>query len=75
MNHNSILCCRSRELESIFNEFDTNKDGYISIDEARRALSNLGFSSGEIECLVVTYDTNGDGRLQYEEFVQLWNAQ
>ena len=60
---------------SIFDEFDANKDGYISVDEARTAMSRMGFQREEIECLVATYDANGDGRLQYEEFVRLWNAQ
>ncbi len=70
-----IFVSRIRELHSIFNEFDANQDGYISLDEARRALRNMAFNDHEIEALMATYDANQDGRLQYEEFVKMWNAQ
>jgi calmodulin len=63
-----------KELHDIFNEFDTDKNGSISMDEARSALRNMAFNDDEIEALVRCYDANGDGKLQYEEFVRMWNA-
>ena len=69
----SILS-RVEELRGIFNEFDTDHDGNISMDEAKNALRHLAFNDDEIEGLVRSYDSNDDGRLQFEEFVKLWNA-
>ena len=64
-----------KELHTVFNEFDTNKDGCISMEEAKIALRNMAFNDDEIDALVLCYDANGDGKLQYEEFVKMWNAQ
>jgi calmodulin len=64
------------DLMGTFLEFDKDKDGYISIQEAKEAMHRLGiFDDDEIEALVISYDDNKDGRLQYEEFVKFWNAQ
>ena len=66
---------RVRDLQATFHEFDSNHDGYITIDEAKQAMHNLGvFNDDEIESLILTYDVNQDGRLQYDEFVKFWNA-
>ena len=68
-------CTRVAEMHEVFSEFDMNKDGSISLDEARRAMKRMAFNDDEIEALVTSYDANMDGRLQYQEFVKLWNAQ
>ena len=70
----TYCCYRMEELHSIFNEFDLDHDGNISMDEAKDALRHLAFNDDEIEGLVRSYDSNDDGRLQFEEFVKLWNA-
>ena len=62
-------------MQATFLEFDENKDGYVSIEEAKEAMHNMGvFNDDEIEALVDSYDVNHDGRLQYDEFVKFWNA-
>ena len=61
-------------MKSIFQEFDRDGNGYISMDEAKMAMKNLPLTDMEIETLVRAYDTNDDGRLQYDEFVKFWNA-
>ena len=65
---------RIRELKNIFQEFDRDGNGYISMDEAKAAMKNLPLTDDEIETLVRAYDANDDGRLQYDEFVKFWNA-
>ena len=62
------------ELRSIFDTFDLDQDGSITFDEAKIALRELGFLDLEIEQLVKTHDSNNDGRLQFEEFVKMWNG-
>ena len=62
-------------MKALFAEFDQDHDGYIELWEAKQALSrSLGMSGDEVEQLVRLYDENSDGRLQYNEFIKLWNA-
>jgi Ca2+-binding EF-hand superfamily protein len=56
----------------MFNKFDVNHDGVVSLEEAKTAMKGLKFSEAEIEALVDTYDVNRDGMLQYDEFVKFW---
>ncbi len=61
-------------MEALFNEFDIDQNGKISMDEAKEAFRNLAFLEDEVENLVRVFDANNDGYLQYDEFVKLWNA-
>ncbi len=63
---------RISEIKSVFNKFDVNHDGVVSMDEAKVAMQGMNFSEAEIEMLVNTYDVNNDGKLQYDEFVKFW---
>lgn len=67
-----VLRCRIAEIKTVFNQFDVNHDGVVSLDEAKAAMKGLDFSESEIEMLVDNYDVNRDGKLQYEEFIQFW---
>ena len=59
----------------MFDEFDKDKNGSVSLSEVRPALKSLGMTDKEIAELVARYDTNSDGELQYEEFVAfLWES-
>jgi Ca2+-binding EF-hand superfamily protein len=62
-------------METYFNQFDANKDGRISMEEAREALrhSPLALRADEIDDLIRAHDANGDGYLQWQEFVKFWN--
>ena len=53
----------------MFDEFDKDKNGSVSVDEARPILRKLGLSDVDIEALIRKHDTNKDGELQYNEFV------
>jgi len=61
-------------LGEIFAQFDTNNDGYLDIDEFKRALHAIGLPkrSGDKanldEFTFKQMDTNGDGKLSVEEF-------
>lgn len=63
-----------REMKALFMEFDTDHNGFIEMHEAKQALRMMSLKDEEIEQLVMAYDENCDGRLQYEEFIKLWNA-
>lgn len=61
-------------MKALFMEFDTDHNGFIEMHEAKQALRMMSLKDEEIEQLVMAYDENCDGRLQYEEFIKLWNA-
>ncbi|XP_053408017.1 ryanodine receptor-like isoform X6 [Mercenaria mercenaria] len=52
-----------------FLEFDTNKDGYISAKEFRRAMeAQKMYSREEIEYIMMCVDANQDGKVDFNEF-------
>ncbi|CAD5119442.1 DgyrCDS8052 [Dimorphilus gyrociliatus] len=53
-----------------FQEFDKDKNGFVSVCEAETILKKeLGFTAESTRKLVEQYDKNNDGRLSYEEFI------
>lgn len=57
--------------------FDVNGDGWISREELRTVMTNLGekLTDQDIDAMIKEADLNGDGRVNYEEFVQMWMQQ
>jgi len=58
--------------EKAFREFDTNKDGEISITELKAGLEKVlkkELSDKRVEDLMREFDDSGDGALQLDEFV------
>ena len=57
--------------------FDVNGDGWISRDELRTVMHNLGerLSEQELDDMIREADLNGDGKVNYEEFVRMWMQQ
>ena len=66
------LFCRLDEIKTHFDLIDTNHDGHISPEEAKVAMTKMGFKASQIDALVASCDVNKDGKLQYDEFVGLW---
>ena len=60
---------RATQIKSMFQEFDKDNSGSISVDEAKIMLRQLNIPDAEISTLVSMYDKNNDGELQYDEFV------
>ena len=56
-----------QELQKAFQVFDTDADGFISIDELKAVLKNLGESltEEEIQEMITEADTDGDGKVCY----------
>ena len=52
-----------------FRAFDKNGDGYITLEELRWAMTNLGekLNDAELMELIQAADIDGDGRLNFEE--------
>jgi len=60
-------------LSSVFVACDTNKDGYLDMDEFEEAISTSGlvFSDREKLMLKLAADENGDGMVSYGEFAAI----
>eukprot|EP00026_Physarum_polycephalum_P010364 Phypoly_transcript_10526.p2 GENE.Phypoly_transcript_10526~~Phypoly_transcript_10526.p2 ORF type:complete len:142 (+),score=25.26 Phypoly_transcript_10526:268-693(+) len=60
-------------LRKTFQEFDLDKNGFLSRDEVKTAMSKLGegVTDAEIDQFIKDTDTNGDGLISFEEFCTL----
>ncbi|CAK7340957.1 unnamed protein product [Dovyalis caffra] len=64
------------ELKEAFKVFDKDQDGYISPNELRHVMINLGeqLTDEELEQMIREADLDGDGLVNYEEFVRMMLA-
>ncbi|CAF0782285.1 unnamed protein product, partial [Didymodactylos carnosus] len=54
-----------------FQEFDTNKDGFISPKEFRRAMeAQKMYTNQDIDYILMCVDTNQDGKIDFMEFTE-----
>ncbi len=62
-----------REVLSLFQQFDQNGDGFVTVEEIQRAMLTLGqtVSREHAEMMVRQADTNNDGKLDQREFCEL----
>ncbi|MFD7629994.1 EF-hand domain-containing protein [Streptomyces sp. NPDC059851] len=54
-----------------FGRFDADGDGFVTADEFRRAMAEMGdpFVTGPVaDSVIASKDTNGDGLLSFDEF-------
>ncbi|XP_057848396.2 calcium-binding protein CML24-like [Cryptomeria japonica] len=61
------------ELESVFNKFDADGDGKISVSELRNVMRSLGHDAteDELRLMMAEADSDGDGHVDLAEFVAL----
>ncbi|KAK8614680.1 hypothetical protein V6N13_068476 [Hibiscus sabdariffa] len=61
------------ELKEAFKVFDRDQDGFISADELRQVMMNLGerITMEEAEQMIREADLDGDGVVSYEEFARM----
>ncbi|KAK8521395.1 hypothetical protein V6N13_077502 [Hibiscus sabdariffa] len=62
------------ELKRVFDQFDVNKDGYISVTELRDVLIAMGsnYSEEEVKRVMDDIDTDNDGYINFTEFSSFW---
>lgn len=72
----AIIITSSKPLQQVFNEFDSDGNGFVTAVEFRNAIRklNLGLSSKEIDQLMMRIDANGDGQIDYNEFMNKFGA-
>ncbi|XP_027072378.1 calmodulin-like protein 3 [Coffea eugenioides] len=64
------------QLRSIFATFDKNNDGYITEQELKDSLNNIGMgmTESDIADMVRKVDSNGDGLIDLEEFCESFDS-
>lgn len=64
----AIFLQRNNVLNSIFQVFDRDKDGYITAQELQMVMASLGenLTQEELNEMIRAADTDGDGRVNYE---------
>ncbi|CAJ1944618.1 unnamed protein product [Sphenostylis stenocarpa] len=64
---------KKEELGRVFSTFDKNGDGFVTKQELKESLRNIGIfmTDNEVDDIVVKYDSNGDGLIDFEEFCLL----
>ncbi|UKK01874.1 calmodulin [Theileria orientalis] len=66
-------CDTEEELIQAFKVFDRDGNGFISAQELRHVMTNLGerLTDEEVDEMLREADIDGDGKINYEEFVKL----
>merc|ERR1712139_371087 len=64
------------EPKEAFRVFDKDSNGYISAEELRHVMTNLGekLTEDEVDEMIREADIDGDGQVNYEEFVKMMMA-
>lgn len=60
-----------------FRVFDNDGNGFITAEELRLVMNNLGeeLKKEEIDAIIAEADENGDGQIDYAEFAQMMKSQ
>ncbi|KAK8661438.1 hypothetical protein V6N13_091042 [Hibiscus sabdariffa] len=64
------------ELKEAFKVFDNDQNGYISANELRYVMINLGekLTDEEVEQMIKEADLDGDGQVNYDDFVKMMTS-
>jgi calcium-dependent protein kinase len=59
-----------KEEMEVFNQFDKNKDGYITTNELKKGLKDIQkYSDEDLDNIMQSLDTDNNGAINYNEFI------
>ncbi|CAL5400426.1 unnamed protein product [Camellia sinensis] len=72
----AVVAHNKGELRSVFATFDKNNDGFITKQELKESLGNIGIdiTENEVVDMVEKVDSNGDGLIDLDEFCGLYES-
>lgn len=79
--HTSNVGCniqpKSEEMKLVFDKFDTNKDGKITLEEYKAAVRTMGWGieGTETDESFQVMDSDGDGFIDFKEFMDMFNVE
>ena len=64
------------DIREAFRVFDKDGNGFISVQELRHVMTNLGekLTEDEVDEMIREADIDGDGEVNYEEFVAMMTS-
>lgn len=69
---------KAEEVKWVFDKFDTNRDGKISLEEYKSAMRTMKWVDlGDTESVVESFkvmDSDGDGFIDFKEFVEMFKG-
>ncbi|KAJ1419123.1 EF-Hand 1, calcium-binding site [Sesbania bispinosa] len=68
---------KTEEMKWVFEKFDTNKDGKISLEEYKAAARSLNRGIGDTEAIKAfkAMDSDGDGFIDFKEFMEMFKGE
>lgn len=65
---------KKEQARQAFQQFDTDRSGFIDMNEFSQAMRMLGFNGtqDDIACIFCVVDLDGDGQIRENEFVEHW---
>ena len=65
------------DVQEAFSNFDTNKDGFLTIDEINETMKRFGepLTKSETDMLMDDFDKDRDGKINLSEFMDLINGE
>lgn len=66
----SLTSADVQTLRAAFHKIDTDNTGFLTMDEMRQAMMEMGMDATSVQELVINMDQDGDNRISWNEFLE-----
>lgn len=63
------------QLKKAFDKLDTNRDGYIDLEEMQRGVKTMNLEPRDVPVMMHAADTDHDNRIDFNEFLNVIGVQ